>query len=380
MSVEDMTARLDAENRRKEAMQPVGLDLDQQIPAPRHLIDRILPLNEVTLLGAHGGSGKSILALVLGAHVAAGEDWAGLQVKRARVLYVSLEDSANTITYRMQQILKVYDVSRERVLERFSVIDASEIDAALAVEISDQGVRRVTMTEAFKYVVEAAAGAGLVIIDNASDAFDADENSRRQTRFFIRELRTQIARTNESSVLLLAHIDKMAARHGSHGNSYSGSTAWHNSARSRLALVHDQEGVLQLTHEKANLGPKMESAIDLAWDGPVLVPFSSDPAAAHDAKRLAANEDARAVREYVARMGDHQRRTPANLTGPGNVYVTLTGFFPDLVERFPDNKEGKNRFRAALSKCLLDQTLKEETYKDENRNSRKRLILSHPDE
>ncbi len=371
-----------AEARPTSPLQPVNLEqlIDCELATPKCLVEHILPLREVTLFGSHGGAGKTLLALVIAAHVAAGEDWGGLRVKRARVLFVSLEDDRNVIAFRLQRILRVYNLNRSRVLERLAVIDASEVDAALAVEVSDQGVRRMVMTNAFRELAKAAEGVTLVIIDNASDAFDADENSRRQTRFFIRELRTQIARENDAAVLLLAHIDKLAARHGSHGNSYSGSTAWHNSVRSRLALLTDQEGQLQLVHEKANLGPRMEPALDLRWDGPVLVPHYTDPATDHELRKQAAEHDSAAVREYVARMGDMGRTVPANLNGAGNVYVTLADFCPDLKNRFPDTREGKTAFRAALAKCLVDKTLVEESYKTDNRNSRKRLVLSQPEE
>ena len=64
-----------------------------------------------------------------------------------------------------------------------------------------------------------------------------------------------IARHHDAALVLLAHIDKNAAKDGARGNSYSGSTAWHNSARSRLALM-EQDGHIQLLHEKANLSKK----------------------------------------------------------------------------------------------------------------------------
>lgn len=41
-------------------------------------MDNIVPRRNVTLLGGHGGSGKSLLALVIADHCAEGRDWAGL--------------------------------------------------------------------------------------------------------------------------------------------------------------------------------------------------------------------------------------------------------------------------------------------------------------
>lgn len=87
-------------------------------------------------------------------------------------------------------------------------------------------------------------GAGLVVIDNASDAFGGDEIVRRQVRAFIRSL-NDIAKESDAAVVLLAHVNKTSARTGSGfgGDSegcYSGSTAWHNPTRSRLFLFLEQ--------------------------------------------------------------------------------------------------------------------------------------------
>src|SRR5690625_5910278 len=97
----------------------------------------------------------------------------------------------------------------------------------------------------------------LIVIDIASDAYDENENSRRDVRFFIRALAT-LARANDAAVVLLAHIDKVAARNGGGGNDYSGSTAWHNSARSRIALMqdpnHQEDGVSLIPLDRQSVG------------------------------------------------------------------------------------------------------------------------------
>ncbi len=94
-------------------------------------------------------------------------------------------------------------------------------------------------------------GADAILIDNASDTFGGNENGRAEVKKFVRLLAQEIARKNDAGLMLLAHVDKASAKFGAKGNSYSGSTAWHNSARSRLALL-DENGALELRHEKAN--------------------------------------------------------------------------------------------------------------------------------
>lgn len=56
-------------------------------------------------------------------------------------------------------------------------------------------------------------GYGLIVFDNASDAFAGNENDRTQVRAFIRML-NKVAVEEDCAVLLLAHIDKAGAKQG----------------------------------------------------------------------------------------------------------------------------------------------------------------------
>jgi hypothetical protein len=76
----------------------------------------------------------------------------------------------------------------------------------------------------------------------------------------------QVARLTDCAVCLLAHVDKTTSRAGKpmNGEGYSGSTAWHNSARSRLFMTRADDGLLTLEHQKSNLGKRCEP-IALVW-------------------------------------------------------------------------------------------------------------------
>ena len=224
-------------------------------PAPvDYAVDGLIPRGYVTLLGGHGGMGKSMLAAVWAAHLVNGREWAGRHTAKLPVLFVSLEDRGDLVRARLRWIADAYGLRHADIEAGVTVLDGSSGNAALFAEADGNGYRVGTEMPAMQEVRQAVAesGAGLVVIDNASDAFLANENERRQVRSFIRVLAT-IAAQNNAAVLLLAHIDKSAARNGSVGNSYSGSTAWHNSVRSRLALI-DENGGPVLHHEKINLG------------------------------------------------------------------------------------------------------------------------------
>src|SRR5699024_7720175 len=108
---------------------------------------------------------------------------------------------------------------------------------------------------------------------NASDALTANGNDPALVRMFLRKLQTLARSTNAASVLL-AHIDKAGAKHGTNGNSYIGTAAWHNTVRSRIALV-DDDGSTTLEHEKANLGNECDTVYMRKAEHGVPVPMSA---------------------------------------------------------------------------------------------------------
>lgn len=226
-----------------------------------------VPANYVTILGAHGGTGKSTFADHLGACVAMGADCLGSATQRARVLYFSAEDPAKLVLKRLRRVCEALRFPIDEVMEWMQVIDAADLEPVLfterRVDGERHGVTTATYTALQDYVQREAFG--LVIIDNASDTFEADEVRRSSVRAFMRAL-TQLVRPHGGAVLLLVHVDKQTAKASRQGGSegYSGSTAWHNSARSRMLLIEQEPGRLELLHQKCNVGPKMPP-LQIEW-------------------------------------------------------------------------------------------------------------------
>lgn len=220
MSIEDR-AQEELRERHAPAFVRVAADLMTNHPPPRYVIDRLVPRGVVTLLGAHGGAGKSVLGLTFAAHVACGRTWAGQGIDRGRAVIVTLEDPASLVNFRLQRIVEAYALDANDVAGNVVILDGTESGAALAGETREGGVTTLGHTAAMEELRDAAHGATLIIVDNASDGFDANENDRRMVRAFVRRL-ASIARENNSGLILLAHIDKMAARHGGAGNTYTG--------------------------------------------------------------------------------------------------------------------------------------------------------------
>lgn len=270
-------------------------------PAPRFVWNGYLPRGVVALLGAHGGTGKSTIALMLAVAVATGRTLFGVDTEPGRVLFLSLEDSGSIVRHRLAHICREWDIEPEE-LANLQVFDGTDDPELFATTGRDAGAT----TSSYAELCRLAKGADLVIVDNASDAYGGDEIQRRQVRAFIRSL-GWIARDNDASVLLLAHVDKgtSRARKAEGGEGYSGSTAWHNSVRSRLFMTRDAEGGLLLEHQKTNFG-KLREPLHLFWPADGLPQLDAAPTGvvAHIADRVNTKALLKLIAEFTER-GEH---------------------------------------------------------------------------
>ena len=132
-----------------------------EIAPPEYVIEPVIPRGYTTLLGGHGGSGKTIVAESLAAHVACGKNWGPFKVKRGRAVFLSLEDPAELLLYRLRRICEQYTLPLKDVSENLELIDGTET-TALAIETNTHGKRSLLFTKAADELSEKAAGADLV--------------------------------------------------------------------------------------------------------------------------------------------------------------------------------------------------------------------------
>jgi hypothetical protein len=239
-------------------------------------------------------------------------------------------------------------------------VDATDNDPVLYAELSDAGIRTGATTATYRALEQAAEefGADVLIIDNSSDTYDADENSRPRVRGFIREL-AKLVRRRQGAVLLLAHVDKTSARGFAAGQGYSGSTAWHNSVRSRLFLS-EVDGRLVLEHQKSNLGKRAEP-IDLQWaEGGVLTLASSA------CSGLIASADRDAVLALIREFYDRGEFISTSQNAPGNAFKALQS------ERGFPVRLNRNEFFRVLRDAERSGHLIRERYQNDNRKERER--------
>ena len=304
-------------------------------------VEGYVPCGVVTLLAAHGGTGKSLLALMLSVSTVLGRDWLGVPTRQATVVFYSAEDPQDVVLRRLHRICKAMEINPLELVGRLLLLDATEGDPVLYTIQRSEGINHGVATRAHAELADYIRqhDVGLVIVDNASDVFDGDEINRSHVRGFLRQL-VRLVRDQDGAVLLLAHVDKTTSRAGKlpmSGETYSGSTAWHNSVRSRLFLLECEPGQLELRHEKSNLGRKREP-IRLEWPDDGLPGAAHQGAAATIAQRTKDAADTRRlltlVHEFDGRgelvgTSPTSPRNPAKLLGdePGYPTRDLKGVF-----------------------------------------------------
>lgn len=309
----------------------VSPDEVEQLNPPPDVVEHIVPREEVTLLGGHGGVGKSVALLFLLICIATGRVFGPLATRQVPVLFFSAEDGRRVLASRLRRVCRVLGIKYADVAPKLHILDATDIDPTLFRE---------KPTKLVDDLAEVARqlGVGLVAIDNSSDTFDDEENIRRRVRAFVRSLRRRVANPGRA-VILLAHVDKNTARKNAGGTeNYSGSTAWHNSVRSRLFLDRVKDGSLVLEHQKANYGP-LAAPVRLDWVDGVPVPrgdFSDPFGDDSDLERMKAEQDRVAILTIITEFHQRGERVTTATTGPSTVYKLL-----HAVEGFPAVDRGQ---------------------------------------
>ena len=283
-----------------------------------HVVERWIPCGEITLLAGHGGCGKSFVALSLAIHVVLGRPFGGLAVQQSKVLFISAEDTGKVCRRRIAALCGSLKIDRGLLVGKLHVADLSKIDSAL---FREGNRRRAAATDLLEKVAVTAKRleAKLIVLDNASEVFDADEIRRQHVRGFVRALRTHLA-TPDTGVLLLAHVNRQTASlgHAADAEAYSGSTAWHNSVRSRLALVPGKDDRFSVAHGKANFGPRAKP-VSFEWREGVPLVIEQVDQSCRDA---VVDRDAiiAVMRDFAARG----ERIPTTVFGPYSAYRVLS--------------------------------------------------------
>lgn len=234
-------------------------------PAPAWAVEGWIPPRGVTLVNAHGGGGKTVLLLQLGLCLAAGIDFLGLPTRRMKCALILAETSHPTLHRRLTRAADALGADLATLADDgwLRVLLADELRGGLPLfarepQPDDRGRAWLppvaAPTSAYHELCAALAADGIeaVCLDPATDFFDANEIDRRDVRAFIAALRALVP----GPVVVSAHVNRDSARAPRTGMSWSGSTAWHNSARARIELsrpVPDEDETLPTTDDGQRL-------------------------------------------------------------------------------------------------------------------------------
>lgn len=319
------------------------------VPARQWLVHGMVPQKTVTLFSGDGGTGKSLLALQLAVAAVAGTPWLGRFVQQGPVVLISAEDDDEELHRRLDDILTAEGRSYDDVAGLTMRSLAGE-DALLAVETQIALME----TELFRALEDRATRdlPALVIIDTLADVYPANENDRAKVRQFVGILRG-LAIRQKCAVLLLGHPSLTGLNSGS---GTSGSTAWHNSVRSRLYMSRvTQDGYEPdtkkrvLSIKKQNYG-ETGAEIGMTWADGRFLPDAVETGL----DKLAAGAKAERVFLKLLQVFDAQGRR-VNHAG-GATYA------PKLFAEHQESEGlSKRAFKAAMEGLLASGKVRIET-------------------
>lgn len=291
---------------------------------PRRWIvhDRI-PVGEPGIMSGDGGTGKTKLALQLGAAVPAGlRDWVGGVVDaEGSVIVFSAEEKLKEMHRRTLDVVESRGLSFRDLHGGLHFI--CDHDDSVLGAVDRNGIVQPTMSLLRLEKTVAAIRPALVIIENAADVYSGSEIDRTNVTRFMRKVLGSLTDACDSTVMLIQHPSVSGLNDGT---GRSGSTAWNNAGRWRnnFTRIRDEEGLRQLEVVKNNYGPDGEK-IRLRWDRGVFVP---ETGAAGSPYRAAAERDAD---ELFLRLLE-QRNAQGRWVTPNKA----TGYAPKEFAGMPD--------------------------------------------
>jgi len=138
------------------------------IPKVDWFIKDILPNTGITFMGGKPGRGKSILAIHMAFHIAAGIPWLGkFQTKKAKVLYIDEDNSLHSLHHHFGIIARGLKEFTTEDIENFTVV------TDLGIKIDDMNDTRIE-----KLVVKHRPD--LVILDSYVRFMNGDQNDNKE--------------------------------------------------------------------------------------------------------------------------------------------------------------------------------------------------------
>jgi hypothetical protein len=216
---------------------------------PPMLWDGFLPTDDIALIAALKGRGKSTLILQLAMAIVRGdEDFLGrkLNAPNRRVLYVKFEGSGKT---RLARLMKRYGLAYPGL----QFLAASRLEMGEVITAIEE--------------LQAENPFDLVIIDCLGNMFPGEQNSNSEAQAFLR-LFDKLA--TQTLLLFIHHLNKAANNNTPHDKYIQGAGAFVQRARTVLMLSDEKESndrYLHVAFEDDMSDKFKQNALVLHFDG-----------------------------------------------------------------------------------------------------------------
>ncbi|MFG1188726.1 AAA family ATPase [Xanthobacter flavus] len=269
-------------------------------PRKDWLVQGLLGSAETSCIFGAPGSGKSVLATDLAAHVACGWPWFGRRVTGGGVLYVAAERAA-LVQRRLTAFGRQNDVA-----------DMPLAIVSGAIDLRSSRVQAHEIIDHARMLREEAGSLQLIVIDTVSRALaGGDENSPKDMGAFVGNA-TLIQESTGAHLLLIHHIPADGTQrlrgHGALLGAVDCTIGVEKSAEARSATLDKSNDVpgdvrLGFTLESVTLHTDRETGE--ATTAPVVVPSHAAPSAARSQGRLSTSAilALRALHEAVLEAG-----------------------------------------------------------------------------
>ena len=254
----------------------LAIDFENAPEAERDdIVPGLIPRRMATLLAGRAGNGKTFICQMLQTAAATALEWFGLSVFQCKSLGVYSEDPEEKLRPRQDKICKHYGIDYRHLGNSVNIMPNDDKDFVLftCFRRFAAGTPRTTWKNLEEFCNY--EGIELVILDNTTNIFEGDHNSKQHVNSFMRWFNWR-AREMNAAIVILCNPPKDRSRYFSH------TQTWEDAARNTLSLTAPRDeqgkeidGQLILKAEKANYlpynHPLKRLGVTLEWQDDIIV-------------------------------------------------------------------------------------------------------------